>query len=73
MSLTTEHPVARRLAAQGIVEVVIIDDAFDVPDTEAVTEAEIEQFWADVRDVPEAVAELEGLWYLVQRTVRAHR
>ena len=46
------HSVAKLLKASGIDEILVIDDAFDVPDREHAGSPE--GFWAAVRDVADA-------------------
>src|SRR5690349_16632995 len=62
MSVTaapTAHPVAARLRASGIDEIVVIDDAFDIPDVEHV--GDLDAFWAAVVDDEPAKAELSAI------------
>lgn len=55
------HPVRDRLIARGITEIIIIDDAFDPPNRDSLGPIPIGQFWTDVKDNDDAIAELKAL------------
>ena len=54
------HPVALRLHKAGITSVVVIDDAFNTPVFDDLSD-EIEEFWAEVVREESALTELKAL------------
>ena len=56
----SEHAVAQRLQMAGIRSVVVIDDAYNMPDFDDLT-AEIADFWAAIVREESALTELKAL------------
>jgi hypothetical protein len=62
------HPVRQALADHGVTKVVIIDDAFDIPDLASFIAGEVREFLEALEDNQDARQELQALGIRIRET-----
>lgn len=61
MSGSPLDAIRTRLTERRITQIVVIDDAFDVPTRDSLDPVVVEQFWTDIKDQDDAVKELTAI------------